>query len=121
MPARRCRTPSTCNVSISAQGDVTLDELPRKSEAAGVGALLMTDPVLPRDSFSHPYQPLFWFDQHSRPLGLVLDVDGHVVAWENNADGNPDLSDDRRCQRVPPEVEQAAREWWSEQPLVGPG
>ncbi len=54
-------------------------------------------------------------DQHSRPLGLVLDVDGHVVAWENNAEGNPDLSDDWRGQRVPPEVEQAAGEWWSEQ------
>ena len=115
MPVRRRRTPSTCKRVHLGAGGVTLDELPWRSEAAGVGALLMTDPVLPRDSFSHPYQPLFWFDRHKRPLGLVLDIDGHVVAWENNADGNLDLSDDWRCQRVPPEVEQAAREWWSEQ------
>ena len=94
---------------------MTLDELAWNSEAAGVGALLMTDPVLPRDSFGHPYQPLFWFDEHSRPIGLVVDADGHVVAWEKSAGGNRDLSDDWRCQRVPPEVEQAAREWWSDQ------
>ena len=94
---------------------MTLDELPWNSEAAGVGALLMTDPVLPRDSFGHPYQPLFWFDQQSRPLGLVLDTDGHIVAWENSAEGNSEPPDEWRCQRVPPEVEQAAREWWSEQ------
>lgn len=94
---------------------VTFQELPLNSDAVGVGALLMTDPLLPRDTFGHPYQPLFYFDQDSRPIGLVVDADGHVVAWENNAQGRPDLSDEWRCQRVPAEIEQAARDWWSHQ------
>ena len=94
---------------------MTLDELPWNSDAAGVGALLMTDPALPRDSFGHPYQPLFWFDRQSRPIGLVVDTDGHVLAWKRNAEGSAGLPDDWKCQRIPAEVERAARDWWSAQ------
>ncbi len=88
---------------------MTFDQLPWNSDAAGVGALLMIDPALPRDAFGHPYQPLFWFDQHSRPIGLVVDADGHVVAWENNAEGNP-LCPTTGLPPSPPAAEQAARD-----------
>lgn len=98
---------------------VASEALVWNSKAAGVGALLMTDPNLPRDQFHHPYQPLFWFDDHSRPIGLVVDGDDHVLAWENNAQGDPDVIDKARCQRVPPAVERAARDWWAEQQSAG--
>jgi hypothetical protein len=94
---------------------VNLDDMTWPPEAAGVGALLMTDPALPRDEFGHPYQPLFWFDDQSRTTGLVVDDDDHVLAWVNNADGNPAIELDQSCQRVPEAVEQAARHWWSKQ------
>ena len=92
---------------------VALHELPGYADAAGVGALLMADSRLPRDGFGHPYQPLFWFDEHSRPIGLVVDANGHVLAWENNAEGDPRRQ--WKVQRVPLPVEQAARQWWAEQ------
>lgn len=92
-----------------------LDDLPWPASATGIGALLMTDPSLPRDRFDHPYQPSFWFDEDSRPTGMVVDGDGHVVAWESNIAGDPDASDVATCQRVPTEVEQAAWDWWNDQ------
>jgi hypothetical protein len=101
---------------------LTLDDLPWNPHAAGVGALLMTDPSLPRDAFGHPYQPLFWFDEASRPIGLIVDGDDRVLAWENNAKGNPDILAGPTCQRLPDIVEAAARQWWSNQvapPLPG--
>ncbi len=68
----------------------------------------MRGPALPR-SFRHLFQPLFWRDKG-----------GHVVAWENNAEGNPDVSASPRCQRVPATVEQAA---WADDrgALIVPG
>jgi len=87
-------------------------------DGAGIGSLLMVDPALPQDEFGHPYQPLFWFDDDGRGLGLVVDGDGHVMGWENNAEGDPfcDGDPDRaRCQRMPAAVEAAARRWWHEQ------
>lgn len=79
-------------------------------------------PSLPRDEFGHPYQPLFWFDEASRPIGLIVDGDDRVLAWENNAKGNPDILASPTCQRLPDIVEAAARQWWSNQvapPLPG--
>jgi hypothetical protein len=75
----------------------------------------MTDPALPKDEFGHPYQPLFWFDEQSQTLGLLVDDDDHVMAWVNNAEGNPEVKVDPRCQGVPEVVERAARDWWSQQ------
>ncbi len=75
----------------------------------------MTEEDLPRDEFGHPYQPLFWFDERSRPIGLVQDEAGHVLAYENNAEGDPLLVDPPRCRRLPGDVEAAALRWWVEQ------
>jgi len=94
---------------------VNLEDMAWPPEAAGVGALLMTDPELPRDEFGHPYQPLFWFDEGSRATGLVVDDHNHVLAWVNDAQGNPQLDVEPSCQRVPEPVERAARDWWSQQ------
>lgn len=107
--------PSGPPYEARAADSVSLDALPWPSDAAGVGALLMIDPDLPRDQFQHPYQPLFWFDEHSRPVGLVVDGAGHVLAWRNSAQGDPYVVNDPRCQRVPVPVEDAARRWWAEQ------
>lgn len=75
----------------------------------------MTDAGLARDAFGHPYQPLFWFDAESRILGLVVDADDRVLAYETSAEGDPlSLSDPPRCQRLPEAVELAARQWWRE-------
>lgn len=83
--------------------------------ANGVGALLMTDPSLPRDPYGHPYQALYWFDEANTPLGLVIDSDGHVLVYENNPEGHPLASDPPGCERAPEAVERAAKQWWSEQ------
>ena len=53
--------------------------------------MLRIHPDLPRNRFHHPYQPLFWFDEQSRAVGLVVDGDGHVLAWESDAKGDPDV------------------------------
>jgi hypothetical protein len=87
---------------------VALEALAWNSNAAGVGALLMIDAKLPRDQFGDPYQPLFWFDDQSRPLGLVVDEDGHVLAWESAGHDDPMTVDNLRCQGVPSVVERAA-------------
>lgn len=92
----------------------TLDDLSWEPGAAGVGALLVTEAGLPRDEFGHPYQPLFWFDD-TGPIGLVRDEAGHVLAYRNNREGDPLLSDPLRCQRVPEAVEAAALRWWAGQ------
>lgn len=92
----------------------TLDDIEWEAGAEGVGALLMTDESLPRDEFGHPYQPLFWFDEASNAIGLVRDGEGHVLAYRNNAEGDPMLSDPPQCQRVPEDVEVAALRWWAE-------
>lgn len=75
----------------------------------------MMDPALPRDHFGYPYQPLFWFDEQSGPIGMVVHREHHVVAWENNAEGDPDVAENATCQRVPAEVAHAAWDWWNEQ------
>ncbi len=93
----------------------SLDDITWASGAGGVGALLMTEHGLPRDEFGHPHQPLFWFDHASRPIGLVRDEAGHVLAYKNNAEGDPLLDDPPRCQRVPQDVDAAALRWWAEQ------
>lgn len=93
----------------------TLDDLAWESGASGVGAILMTDEGLARDEFGHPYQPLFWFDDANHPMGLVRDEAGHVLAYRNNQEGDPLLSDPPKCQRVPEDVEAAALQWWAEQ------
>ena len=92
----------------------TLDDVTWPAGADGIGALLMTEPGLPRDEFGHPYQPLFWFDSTSHPMGLVRDEAGHVLAYQNNAEGDPLLVDPPRCQRLPEDVEAAALRWWAE-------
>jgi len=74
----------------------------------------MLDADLPRDEFGHPYQPLFWFDEASRPISLVTDFHDHVLAWASAAAG-PLMMDPPRCRRVPEAIEQAARCWWSAQ------
>lgn len=73
--------------------------------------MLMTGPGLPRDGLGRPYQPLFWFDADSRSLGMVLDAEGHVLAWDIDTT-HLDDPDAWRCQRVPEAIEQAAWEWW---------
>jgi hypothetical protein len=93
----------------------SLDEITWVSGADGIGALLMTEPALPRDEFGHPYQPLFWFDAASRSIGLVRDDAGRVMAYLNNPEGDPLLEDPPRCQSLPPDVEVAALRWWAEQ------
>jgi hypothetical protein len=103
-------------VSVGERSDVViLDDVTCPPDAAGVGALLMTDPNLPKDEFGHPYQALYWFDGRSRALGLLLDDDEHVLAWVNNGHGDPDVEVRPMCQRVPEAVERAARHWWSNQ------
>lgn len=82
--------------------------------AAGTGALLMSDPSLPRDPFGHPYQVLYWFDADQRPMGLVVDSEGHALAAVNNDEGDP-LAGEARCERMPESVEAEAWRWWSEQ------
>lgn len=92
----------------------TLDDIDWPAGADGVGALLMTEQGLPRDEFGHPYQPLFWFDATSRPIGLVRDEADDVLAYENNAEGDPLLVNPPRCQRLPEDVQAAALRWWAQ-------
>ena len=91
---------------------MTIDDVPYPPDAHGVGSLLMTGAGLSRDEGGDPYQPLFWFDEASRPLGLVRDEAGHLLAWSgpHHADVEP-----MDVQRVPDDVERAAVEWWVEQ------
>jgi hypothetical protein len=92
---------------------MTLDELGWNPEATGVGSLLMIEPGLPRDEAGRPYQPIFWFAEDSRLLGLVVDAEDHVLAWAAELDvADPD---GWQCRRVPEAIEQAARDWWAAQ------
>ena len=93
-----------------------LDDLPEPAGADGLGALLMIEEGLPRDEFGHPYQALFWFDAASRPIGLARDGAGRVVAYQNNAEGDPLLAALPCYQRVPDVIEAAARRWADQQP-----
>lgn len=103
-------------VGMGEQPDVVnVDDITWPPAAAGVGALLMIDSALPRDEFGDPYQPLFWFDEEGRSIGLVVDAHDHVLAWVNNAEGNPRVEVDPGCRRVPEIVERAARDWWDQQ------
>jgi hypothetical protein len=78
----------------------------------GIGSFLMTDPDLPRDEFSWPYQPLFYF-HGDRITGLVYDQDGHVMAYRNTPEGDPRV-EESTWQRAPDPVAAAAVEWWEE-------
>lgn len=101
---------------------VAIDEL-WLDGAHGVGSLLMTDPDLPRDRFGHPYQALFWFDEASNALALVVDPDGRVMAWDRDAseptEPTAEGEDDWLCAPAPDEVAAAAREWFARQPDGG--
>lgn len=102
--------------AISTDGSLLrLDDMEWPPSASGVGSLLVLDTDLPRDEFGHPYQPLFWFDEASQPIGLVTDFHDHVLAWASTAAGDPLMMDPPRCRRVPEAIEQAARCWWSAQ------
>ena len=94
---------------------MTLDDIEWNLAARGVGSLLMIDRDLPRDEFGHPYQPLIWFDDDSRTLCLVVDRNGHVLAWGSNADPGVEPAEPPEIQVVPEAIERAARLWLSEQ------
>jgi hypothetical protein len=87
---------------------------PHAPEHAGIGSLLMTDGDLPGDEFGRPYQPCFYFDGDSKPLGLVLDHEGYVLGWQNNAEGDPLAGDTWAMQRMPHVVAAAAEAWLTE-------
>jgi hypothetical protein len=93
---------------------VTLDDIEWNPAARGVGSLLMLDRGLPRDEFGHPYQPLIWFDDESRTLGLVLDRNGKVLAWGSNADPGAKPADPPVIQLAPEAIARAAWMWLSE-------
>ena len=93
---------------------MTLDDVEWNPDATGVGSMLMVEPGLPRDEFGHPYQPLFWFAGEGKLLELVVDADGHVLAWGSQEDPSADLADPPEIQRVPEAIEAAARRDWDE-------
>ncbi len=70
------------------------------------GALLMSQPGLPRWPSGHPYQVLFAFDGESRAQELIVSPTGDLLVWTEVE------SDDCRDWTValaPPEVAAAAR------------
>jgi hypothetical protein len=93
---------------------MTLDDIEWNPDATGVGSMLMVEPGLPKDEFGHPYQPLFWFARNGRLLELVVDADGHVLAWGSQEDAAADPADPPEIQRVPEAIEAAARRDWDE-------
>ena len=93
----------------------SIDDLVGKPGDVGIGAVLMIDPMLPVDEFGFPYQALVWFDGNNRPTGLVLDVNDHPLAYQNNEEGDPSRFGIPAVQRMPSNVEAAAIRWLEEE------
>ncbi len=52
--------------------------------------------------------------------GVVVDDDGHVLGYQNNAEGDPLLlSEPPTCQRLTDAIEDAARQRWADQRNAG--
>jgi hypothetical protein len=56
----------------------------------GIGTFLMDE----IDSYGHPWQALFYFDDQSRLTRLVTDEDGRPLGYRNKPDGTPYPSPD---------------------------
>ena len=93
---------------------MTLDDIEWNPDATGVGSMLMVEPGLPNDDFGHPYQPLFWFADEGKLLELVVDPDGHLLAWGSQEDASAGRAEPHEIQRVPAAIEAAARRDWNE-------
>jgi hypothetical protein len=89
-----------------------LDDIEWNPDATGVGSMLMVEPGLPTDEFGHPYQPLFWFAGEGKLLELVVDAEGHLLAWGSREDASVERAYPREIQRVPEAIEAAARRDW---------
>lgn len=72
------------------------------------GSLLMLE--LPKDEFGWPYQALLRLHPGGRVAGLYEDEDGCVWGWQNTPEGRPVPA----MQRLPEEVQAAARRWEAE-------
>jgi len=60
-----------------------------------------------------------WFPVLPGPCETPTMKGDAVSTGLHNAQGDPDVIDKARCQRVPPAVERAARDWWAEQQSAG--
>jgi YD repeat-containing protein len=76
----------------------------------------MGETGLPRDVHGHPYQPVFYFDERSRPTRLACDADGRPLGYLLTAGGDFVLdSDEPVLQSLPDEVVTAVERLWREQ------
>lgn len=87
----------------------------------GTGTLLMITEGLSRRDGGRPHQPLFCFDEQSRPTRLVTNEDGAPLGYDSR-DG--ELVDDLdRLIVLPEDVAAAAKRWLADQlagrPLSG--
>ena len=79
----------------------------------GTGTLLMITDGLSRRDGGRPHQPVFFFDEQSRPTRLVTNEDGAPLGYDSQ-DG--ELVDDlERPIVLPDDVAAAAKHWLADQ------